>query len=82
MLFGVLVDVDMDVASSAILLIALIGRVLLDVALLPLLVRILRTLLPVRHLICGRLLAVASSLAALILRWNRRHLAGHDLVSR
>jgi hypothetical protein len=38
----------MRVRSSAILLIALVGGVLLDVALLPLLVRILRTLLAAR----------------------------------
>jgi hypothetical protein len=82
MLFGVLVDVDMNVASSAVLLVSLIGRVLLDVALLSLLFRILRTLLAVRHLISGHLLAVASSLPALIIWWNRWHLAGHDLVSR
>ncbi|MDA9498874.1 hypothetical protein XI05_15670 [Bradyrhizobium sp. CCBAU 11357] len=80
MLLGVFVDVD-NVASSAILLIALIGRVLLDVALLSLLIRILRTLLTVRDLIGGRLLAISSSLVALIVRWNRWHLAGHDLVS-
>ena len=79
MLFGVLVDVDMDVPSSAILLIALIGRVLLDVALLSLLVRILGALLTLRQLIGGHLLAVASSLSALIVRRNRWHLAGHEL---
>ena len=61
---------------------ALIVCVLLDVALLSLLIRILRTLLAVRRLIRGYLLAVTSSLAALIVRRNRWHLAGHDLVSR
>src|SRR6478736_5274397 len=80
MLFGVLVDVDMRVRSSAILLIALVGGVLLDVALLPLLVRILRTLLAARGS-RGHLLAVAGSLRALVLGGNRWHLAGHDAVS-
>jgi hypothetical protein len=80
MLFGVFVDVD-NVASSAVLLIALIGRVLFGVAVLSLLIRVLCTLLTARHLIGRHLLAVASSLPALIVRWNRWHLAGHDLVS-
>src|SRR3954470_12282503 len=80
MLFGVLVDVDIRVRSSAILLIALVGGVLLDVALLPLLVRILRTLLVARSS-RGHLLAVAGSLRALVLGGNRWHLAGHDAVS-
>src|SRR3954447_5161992 len=68
------------VTSSAILLIALVGGVLFDVALLPLLVRILRALLPVRGS-RGHLLAVAGSLGALVLGGNRWHLAGHDAVS-
>src|SRR4051794_23881915 len=79
-LLGVLVDVDMKAPSSAILLITLVGGVLLDVALLPLLVRILRTLLAVRG-IWGHLLAVAGSLRAPVLGGNRWHLAGHDAVS-
>jgi hypothetical protein len=61
---------------------SLIGRVLLDVALLTLLVRILHALLAARRVICGHLLAIAGSFAALVLGRNRRHLAGHDAVSR
>src|SRR4051812_16563594 len=70
-----------DVASLAILLISLIGRVLLDVALVSLLVRIIHALLAARRLIGRHLLGVASSFPALIVRWNRWHLAGHDSAS-
>ncbi|MGY4459612.1 hypothetical protein ACVWYI_003572 [Bradyrhizobium sp. LB13.1] len=78
MLFGVLVDVDIAVvASSTILLVALICRVLLDVALLSLLIGILRALLATRLPVRGRPLGIAGSLRALVRVWDGWHLAGH-----
>jgi hypothetical protein len=78
MLFGVFLDVD--IIASPILLVALVRRVLLDVALLPLLVGIHSTA-AVRGLIGGRLLVVAGSFRALVGRWNGRHFSGHGLAS-
>jgi hypothetical protein len=67
--------------AATILLVSQIDRVLPDVALLALPVRILCTLLTVRGLNGQRLFALASSLPAQIVRRDRRHPAGHDSAS-
>jgi len=85
MLFGVFVDVDMSCCpsqSSAVLLVSLIGRVLLDVALLTLLIGILRALLTTRRLVRGGLLVIAGSLRTLVRAWDGWHLAGHIVSFR
>src|SRR5437868_471028 len=66
--------------SSSVLLISLIGRVLLDVALLTLLLRIFHALLAMRRLIANRRFVVAGSLRALVLGRNGWNPAHHVLV--
>jgi len=77
MLLGVFVDVDMLASWSSVLLVALVRRILFDVALLALLFGVLDPLLAVRCLVQRYRLGIAGALVALVLRWDGWSLARH-----
>src|SRR3954462_1440132 len=77
MLFGVFVDVDIAAAPLSVLLVSLVCRVLFDVALLTLLLRILHALSAMLRLVASYFFRIACSLRAPVLRRDGWNLAGH-----